>query len=111
MASGTKVAKSCQPFGCSVAHTSVPDPKASMSCVDHVQRKKALTETDKSCIFDRDFICLDLLMKDGSLKQAMKDGTVQAHQHPYKHCTAVVDFATLEPSQLHLRRMRLSMKD
>lgn len=83
--------------------------KTSLSCVGHIQRKKALTETDKSSIFDRDFICLDLSMKDGSLKQAMKDGTVQAHQHPYKHYTAVVDFATLEPSELQLRRMRLSM--
>lgn len=50
-------------------------------------------------------------MKDGSLKQAMKDGTVQCHEHPYKHYTAVVDFTMLEPSELQLRRMRLSMTE
>ena len=50
-------------------------------------------------------------MKDGSLKQAMKDGTVQGHERPYKHYTAVVDFNTLEPSELRLSRMRLSMTD
>ena len=50
-------------------------------------------------------------MKDGPLKQALKDGTVQFHEHPYKHYTAAVDFAKLEPSELQLHRMRLSMTE